>query len=628
MPRIRHYGCERAGPRGVWLAAVLLGLTAAAQAGDPDNCLFCHQYHGLARFDQQRDHVSLFYVAPEYVRSRRGPHARLSCTDCHPREEVAVIPHQPVSRVDCARTCHLQDPGGVVRQFTHAPIQEQLQRSVHTTQVFDALKHSGGPLLEPGQSHCLYCHDEPVYRDPGRVIPLLAEGFGDGTFDRCNVCHAEQIPVDVAFYVRHISSRLQPERASLEMAQACGVCHADPEVLAEHKLPNSVASYLRSFHGKAALLGDEKTANCVQCHVARGANAHLMLGPENPLSSVSPQRVADSCRSIQCHPGAEMRLASVGVHLDLAVDPGTWEYLLAGAFLLLTVMTFGPSMVIVVLELVALVIGRQHAGAEELEALAEKVWEHPEGRRRLTRFTVSQRFQHWILALLFALLALTGFPMKFASEPWARYVIDTLGGLDNARFIHHWAGLALCIGLAVHLVYIATKVVTDMAKARHLGKPVGLFGAIGCLPMWVGPRDGLQMLHLFAYLLHLRHDRPIFDRFNVKEKFEYVGVFWGTVLLGITGGLLWAEQIASYFITGRVLNLALIAHTYEAFLAIIHVGILHIINVMLTPAVFPLSLATITGKTPIAVLAEEHTGQVLAAAEALHLTAEEDIGHG
>jgi cytochrome b subunit of formate dehydrogenase len=140
--------------------------------------------------------------------------------------------------------------------------------------------------------------------------------------------------------------------------------------------------------------------------------------------------------------------------------------------------------------------------------------------------------------------------------------------------------------------------------------------------MWVNPVDLKQTLHLLAYLLHLRHDRPVFDRFNPKEKFEYFGVFWGTVLLGVTGALLWGEQLATRFFPGRLLNLALIAHTYEAFLAVIHVGILHIINVMLHPLVFPLSPATITGRTPTPVMAEEHTGQVLRAARELGLSTE------
>jgi hypothetical protein len=89
-----------------------------------------------------------------------------------------------------------------------------------------------------------------------------------------------------------------------------------------------------------------------------------------------------------------------------------------------------------------------------------------------------------------------------------------------------------------------------------------------------------------------------------------------------TGAVLWAETFFSHYVTGRVFNLALIAHTYEAFLAIIHVGILHIINVMLKPNVFPLSPATITGRTPEAEMAEEHSDQVLDTARELGYSTE------
>ncbi len=125
--------------------------------------------------------------------------------------------------------------------------------------------------------------------------------------------------------------------------------------------------------------------------------------------------------------------------------------------------------------------------------------------------------------------------------------------------------------------------------------------------MWITLEDVRKTFQLFAYLLFLRKERPSFGRFSPAEKFEYLGVFWGTMLLGLTGVLLWGEQISSHFLSGRVFNIATIAHTYEAFLALIHVGILHIYNVILAPKVFPLSPATITGNTPIEKLIEEHT---------------------
>ena len=609
------------------LGGVLVGaLVTSARADDLENCLFCHQYRGLGRYNAAAGQLHVFYVRPDYVRDRLGPHARLACTDCHDRAAVSVVPHQPVARVDCTRQCHLHDPSGLEQRFTHANVADMLARSAHPPEVLAQLQFSGGPLLQTGQSQCLYCHDEPVFRDSTGAIPLLA-ALGPRRFDRCDVCHTQQLPVDIAYYLRHIAARLQPERASLELAQVCAVCHSDTTVEKTYGLPDTVASYIRSYHGKAALLGDQKTASCVSCHIAVGGNAHLMLGQKDPRSSVNPTHVADACRSTACHPGAEKALAAAAVHLDLPIDRGSIEYALAAAFILLTIFTFGPSMLIVVLELFALVIGREHHGAAQMLRLTESVWAHPEGRRLLTRFSVSQRVQHWVLAALFALLALTGFPLKFADRSWSRAVIDAFGGLDYSRLVHHWAGLALVTGLLAHLVYVLWTMRLQTRAARAAGQKRGLFAAIGALPMWIGPADVKKTFQLLGYLLHLRKDKPDFGRFTVKEKFEYLGVFWGTTLLGLTGILLWGQQLSTHFISGRFLNLALIAHTYEAFLAIIHVGILHLINVIFEPAVFPLSLATLTGKTPLTELAEEHADQVRDAARELGIAAEGGLGH-
>jgi formate dehydrogenase subunit gamma len=113
-------------------------------------------------------------------------------------------------------------------------------------------------------------------------------------------------------------------------------------------------------------------------------------------------------------------------------------------------------------------------------------------------------------------------------------------------------------------------------------------------------------VQLFAFLLGLRREPPTFGRFSVTEKFEYIGVFWGTTVLGLTGLFLWGVQVFSAYFSGRLFSVALIAHTYEAILAVIHVGILHIVNVVFSPNVFPLSRATITGVTPAVELAEVH----------------------
>jgi cytochrome b subunit of formate dehydrogenase len=591
----------------IQLAALVLAACAspAALAGDPDNCLFCHQFRGLSRYDVESNRVHVFFIDPDYVDNEAGPHARLACTACHPRSEVAVIPHRPVSRVNCTQLCHLVAPGQTERLFSHASVAGMLDQSVHSWKLLAELTFRHGPLLEPDQSKCLYCHDEPVFRNLAGVLPTLSV-LGSRIFDRCDVCHVGQMPVDVRYYLRHVCARLQPARNSLDLAQVCAVCHADPSVYRPYHLKDTAASYMQSFHGLAALLGDQRTANCLSCHVGAGANVHLMFARTDPRSSVNPANVANTCRTTACHPGAEPQFAAASVHLDLPTARGTLEFAVAVAFIVLTICTFVPSLLICVLELLQMVVGRRHAGHEETLQLVQAVLAHPQGRRRLTRFTVSQRWQHWVLVALFIALAVTGFATKFADRGWAQSVVHALGGLHVTRTIHHWAGVALVVGFLAHLVYAFPALARLARQPVGTGNRLGWWRGLWRLPMVIPPAEMRKTAQLLAYLLGLRHEPPTFGRFSAREKFEYIGVFWGTTLLGLTGVLLWGVQFFSAYISGHIFSVALVAHTYEAFLALIHVGILHIVNVVFSPNVFPLSRATITGVTPAVELAEVH----------------------
>lgn len=603
-------------------ALLLCACFAAAPAGadDRENCLLCHRYPGLSRLDPNSGRVQLFYADPHYLSGRHGAHARLACTDCHSGEAFHVVPHGTAAPVDCTRTCHLQGGGNIERRFSHASIAETLESSVHRREVLENLNFSGGPLLAPGQSACLYCHDEPVFRTDRRVDQFRGLVDGRGT-DRCSECHTAQLPVDTDYFLRHVGARLSTSRATLEMAQVCAVCHSDPRVLADHDLPNAVASYVRSFHGKAALLGDASTANCISCHVGAGRNAHSMLGADDPRSAVHPQNVADSCRSVDCHPGASKSLSVAAVHIDLPVARDTLEFLIACAFVVMTSLVFIPSALIVLLELVHVVVRRRHPH-DGTHALVQRVLAHPDGRRRLSRFPPAQRVQHWILAVLFLLLVLTGFPMKFAEAGWAAALIRMFGGLDTARLVHHWAGIALVIGFVTHLAGVFGLMLRRARERQPDGSRRGIWAAYLSLPAAPGPADLAKGRDLFAYLLGLRRERPTFGRFTFPEKLEYFGVAWGTMVLGVTGLVLWGEQFASHLFGGRIFNFAIIFHTYEAFLAIIHVGILHMYSVIFAPAVFPFSPATVSGATPPDKLAEEHGELVRQAAADLGISAE------
>jgi formate dehydrogenase gamma subunit len=236
----------------------------------------------------------------------------------------------------------------------------------------------------------------------------------------------------------------------------------------------------------------------------------------------------------------------------------------------------------------------------------------PEGRHALTRFTVHQRVQHWILAICFISLCLTGFPIKFSDRAWAGWVIRLLGGLPNARAIHRIAGVVLIVGFFYHFLYIFAYA---LKEKRRTGK--SWLRVILDLPMVTNPQDIRQLFQQLGYLLFLKPTRPPLGRFSLKEKFEYFGVFWGSALLGVTGILMWANPWTTKYLTGRVLTVALLVHGFEAFLALLHVGVIHMIGVIFSPVVFPLSRAMFSGGTPVEELAEAHAGYVDEAAARL-----------
>lgn len=584
------------------VAALLSFLgTAVAHAADPENCLSCHRYSGLARIAADGQHVRLFGLDPRYYDRALGPHARLRCTDCHSREEVGVIPHRTVSPVNCTSACHLSVPDRAEIDFDHSEVLDHLDDSVHTTEVLEESNRLIGSPLRTGQSECLLCHDEPIFRQDVDDYALH-----DVRVDRCRTCHELGligIPRDVEYYFHHVYARSKPERSHQALVAACAICHSNARVREHYKLSDTTASYLESFHGKAMLLGSDATAGCLDCHTRR-ARVHDMLSHEDSRAPTNREQLATTCRSARCHPDAGQFVSSAAVHLDLSQSRGIYRFI-AVLFVVLILFTFGPSVVLTALELLQIVVGRHDPDYAEDRKTADVLLRIPQGQLALRRFTFHQRLQHWTLAVLFTALVLTGFPLKFADRTWAEWAAGLLGGVINARHVHRWAGVLLILGFAYHMIYI---VVTAWHTKRQTGKSLGKL--IMDLPMVMNLKDIKDLFHLLGFLLFLRKTRPAGDRFSLKEKFEYFGVFWGCCLLGVTGVLMWANAWTTQYLPGRVLTVATLIHTFEAFLALIHVGVIHMIGVILSPAVFPLSRAMFTGDTPVKELAETHAGFV------------------
>ncbi len=82
----------------------------------------------------------------------------------------------------------------------------------------------------------------------------------------------------------------------------CGRCHSDAQFMRQYNPSvrvDQVTEYVTSVHGRRlAELGDTAVATCTSCHPA-----HSIRPPTDPLSSVNPLNVAETCGA--CHANAE-----------------------------------------------------------------------------------------------------------------------------------------------------------------------------------------------------------------------------------------------------------------------------------------------------------------------------------
>ena len=598
------------------LCLLLSSIPLVAWAQDPENCLSCHRFRGLSRLDPETNELRLFFCSAEYYAYRQGQHARVPCTGCHERSEVAVIPHEVQTPVDCAKTCHITQATGVALRFSHERVAESLSHSIHASEKLAELKFDP-PLLHTGQSTCLYCHDQPSFAlEDGAQEKFLCSG----SRRRCDTCHREELPLEVTYFANHVSARLKPSRSSRQLAQACAICHSDPDIIEQTGSHDVVASYLHSFHGKASLLGSTETATCVDCHSSPTGDQHLMRSHEVPASSTYSVQLPDTCRTVACHPGAPPEMSSAAVHLEIDPAKRTPEFYVAAFFVLMTALVMALWFLLVILELLNAAVRRPDPEHHRLVELARSLQKHPRGRELLQRMTIHERIQHWIMAIAFALLVFTGMPIKFAEASWSHTLVSLFGGLTAARIIHRIAGVILLVIFAYHLMYLLARLIQRVRENRRQGRRESLLKIILFSPMMLTLQDARDFLQLVAHLLFLRRPRPSFKRFNFTEKFEYWAVFWGMPVMGLSGLALWGMPTVAEHFSGRALNFAFIIHSDEAYLAFIYIAAIHLFSVIFAPSVFPLSLGTLSGQAPARELAEGHRGELEEIARQVNLT--------
>jgi cytochrome b subunit of formate dehydrogenase len=219
-------------------------------------------------------------------------------------------------------------------------------------------------------------------------------------------------------------------------------------------------------------------------------------------------------------------------------------------------------------------------------------------KRYFFRFTLGQRYLHGLLMATFLGLAATGLPLRFSAAPWALQVAATLGGLGTILFLHKTCALLLTAGFLVHVGSL-------LYRAVFRGELGLLWGPNSMVPQ---PRDIVQLLQHFRWFLWLG-PRPRFERFAYWEKFDYWAVFWGMVIIGLSGYAMWFAPFFARYLPGSWLNVALVIHGDEALLAVWFIFTVHFFNSHLRPGVFPMDPVIFTGRTTAERMSEDHSAE-------------------
>ncbi len=213
-----------------------------------------------------------------------------------------------------------------------------------------------------------------------------------------------------------------------------------------------------------------------------------------------------------------------------------------------------------------------------------------DGLVMVERFTPSRRLEHIFAIVVFLLLLVTGFPQKFYEASWARWLIGAMGGLDTVRTIHRWAGLAFVAHAVLHLGVIFIGMVSRRMRLSLLPTPQDLRDAWNNMAFYSGRRPR----------------PPEFGKFDYRQKFEYVGLILGGMVMVISGLVLLYPVAAVGILPGEAIPAARVAHSSEAMLALLVLVVWHVYGSSLSPEVFPIDPSIFTGYIPAHELAERH----------------------
>lgn len=524
-------------------------------------CLDCHADKDLSKTNAVGRKISLFVDEAKFTASVHKTNSCQSChadlTDKHPDDEVAAKP------VNCAQ-CHERQSesyGASVHGAALAKGQKDAAvcADCHGTHEILPPSAPSSPLhFSRLAETCGACHDQAA-KDIAESIhgKALAEGHREAP--TCTDCHSE-----------HKIVTLKGEAGARRSSDTCSNCHASERLNTKYNLPSDrVKTFFDSYHGLASQYGSTVAANCSSCH-----GVHKILPSSDPRSTIHKNNLVETCG--KCHPGASENFALSKIHVDLEASTANGDlgqkvnWWVRRIYLLLIFGVIGGMLLHN-----GILFARKFAACYRAADLS------------ILRMDFSQRTQHFVLASSFIILAITGFALKFP-ESWISKMLGTSEALRS--WSHRIAGIVLLVVGAYHLYYILVK-----KEGRRLVKDL--------MPV---TKDAKDVGDNVKYLAGLSPEKARIGRFGYAEKMEYWAVVWGTVIMGVTGLMIWFKIHVTAFLPRWAVDVATTIHYYEAILACLAIVVWHFYHVIFDPDVYPMNWAAWSGKVSRHWQEEEH----------------------
>jgi formate dehydrogenase gamma subunit len=507
-----------------------------------------------------------------------------TCADCHGTHDILASTNRnshvnPINLPKTCARCHenldlvkrhqipLERPVELFKSSVHG---RASTAGVHLAATCNDCHSTGGTahrILPPGNvessiNHfnipktCGKCHRN-VEQDYWEGIHGELTLRGETDSPVCTDCHGEHgiLPL------RDPRSPVSPNRVA---EATCSPCHESARLNEKYGVPTGrLKSFVDSYHGLKSKTGDVTVANCASCH-----GGHRILPSSDTTSSIHPSNLQKTCGF--CHPGISAAAAAVPIH----GAPGVSSTPLAGIV---------KNIYIVI---IAVVIGGM--ALHWLIDLRKQI--HLVNlKKQIVRMNFNEVWQHAFLMITFIVLVITGFALRFSDAWWAQLLFGHEGGFPLRGTIHRVAAILFILTALWHVGYLfgqrGRRFLSDMMPRKS---------------------DLSELKQMLAYNLGRSAQRPQFGRFSYVEKAEYWALVWGTIIMAITGIFMWEESIAVKLFPKGFLDVMLVIHYYEAWLATLAILIWHMYSTVFNPAVYPMNPAWYTGKMPEDVYRHEH----------------------